>query len=374
MGEAGDVSSTHRVTLIPGDGIGPEVIEATRRVVEASGAAIDWDVRHVGQPALDAVGTPLPDDVPESIVRNGMALKGPVSTPAVTGFRSVNIALRVASGLFANVRAARSFPGVPTPFDDVDVVVIRDVTEDCYATGAEMAAGSAEAGAIISLARLAAPRAAIPDGAAITLKAISPSASRRVAEYAFDYARRRGRRKVTAVHKAAVMKSTDGLFLEVAREVAAENPDIEFEDRAVDIAAAHLVTRPHEFDVLLTPMQYGDILSDLCGGLVGGPGMVPGFNVGTEAVLFEPGHGSAPPLAGRDVANPFATMLSAVEMLHQLGEAGPAGRIERAIGTVIAEGRSVSYDLRPGRETAGAAGTGAVADAVVEMIGAAGPI
>ncbi|MGI9539834.1 MAG: isocitrate/isopropylmalate family dehydrogenase [Miltoncostaeaceae bacterium] len=363
------MSRRHRVTLIPGDGIGPEVIEATRRTVEATGASIEWDVRHVGQPAIDAVGTPLPDDVPSSIVDNGIALKGPVSTPAISGFRSVNIALRVASGLFANVRAARSFPGVPTPFEDVDVVVIRDVTEDCYATGAEMSAGTDEADRVIALAREVAPGAAIPDGAAITLKAISPQASRRVAEYAFEFARRRGRRKVTAVHKAAVMKSTDGLFLEIAREVAAANPDIEFEDRAVDIAAAHLVTRPHEFDVLLTPMQYGDILSDLCGGLVGGPGMIPGFNVGTEAVLFEPGHGSAPPLADRDVANPFATMLSAVEMLHQLDESDAAARIERAIAAVIADGRRVSYDLRPGRERAGAAGTGAVADAVIERLG-----
>ena len=362
--------SAHRVTLIPGDGIGPEVIDATRRVLEATGVAFDWDVQQVGQPAIDLVGTPLPESVPASVTENGIALKGPVTTPAVKGFRSVNIALRTASDLYANVRPCRTYPGVPSRYDAVDVVVIRDVTEDLYA-GVEAGAGTPEANAVIAAAELATGRR-IRAGSAITVKAISEEASRRIVEYAFTYARESARSRVTAVHKAGVMKSTDGLFLEVAREVAAGHPDIEFEDRAVDLTCMQLVQRPERFDVLVMPMQYGDILSDLCAGLVGGPGMIPGVNVGNEAVLFEPGHGSAPKIAGTNRANPMATMLSGVMMLRQLAEREAAERVEGAIAAVIAEGRSVTYDLRPPGDP-GSVGTSDVADAVIYRLGGGAP-
>lgn len=362
------MSVAHRVTLIPGDGIGPDMIEATRRALEATGVAFDWDVQMVGQPALEAFGTPLPDSVAESVIANRVAIKGPVSTPAVKGFRSVNIALRKASNLYANVRPCRIYPGIHSPFPDVDVVVIRDVTEDIYA-GIEAASGSPEAVSLIAAIEKTLG-ATIRPNSGITIKAISPEASRRIVEYAFQYARDNGRSKVTAVHKAGVMKRTDGLFLEVAREVAEANTDIEFDDRAVDALAMHLVQRPEQFDVLVMPMQYGDILSDLCAGLVGGPGMIPGENVGTEAILFEPGHGSAPRLAGENRANPMATMLSGVMMLRHLGEADAAERLEAAIAGVIADGTTVTYDLRPGRDRATASSTEAVTEAVLARLDA----
>jgi isocitrate dehydrogenase (NAD+) len=362
------MSLPHRVTLIPGDGIGPEVVAATLHVLDATGVAFDWDVQQVGQPALDAVGTPLPDSVAESVIANRVALKGPVSTPKVKGFRSVNIAMRTASGLYANVRPCKTYPGVRSRYEDVDVVVIRDVTEDVYA-GVEAAAGSPEAQALIAAVQEHVGRT-IRDGSGLTIKAISEEASRQIVEFAYGYARENGRTRITAVHKAGVMKRTDGLFLEVAREVAAANPDIEFEDRAVDGICTQLVQRPEQFDVLVMPMQYGDIISDLCAGLIGGLGMVPGANIGTEAVLFEPGHGSAPKLAGTNRANPMATILSAAMMLRHLGEAEPAERIERAIAAVIAEGRQVTYDLKQERDDPSAAGTSEVAEAVVAHMSA----
>jgi len=358
--------STHRVTLIPGDGIGPEVIAATCRVLEATGVGFTWDVEQVGQPALDLVGTPLPDSVAASVIANRVALKGPVSTPAVKGFRSVNIAMRKASNLFANVRPCRTYPGVRSRYENVDVVVIRDVTEDLYA-GVEVEAGTPEALELIASIEKTTGRP-IADGSGISIKAISETASRRIAEYAFQYAVDNRRSRVTAVHKAAVMKRTDGLFLEVAREVAARYPDIEFEDRAVDNTAMQLVQRPEDLDVLLMPMQYGDILSDLAAGLIGGSGMIPGANIGTEAVLFEPGHGSAPKMAGMNRANPMATMLSGVMMLRHLGEAGAADRLEGAIADVIAEGTHVTYDLKSERDDPSAVGTSDVADAVVSKM------
>ncbi len=360
------MSGPHRVTLIPGDGIGPEVVNATRRVVEATGVAFDWDLQEVGEGPLASVGVPMPEGVPASVIANRVALKGPVSAPKVKGFRSVNIGLRKASHLFGNVRPCRSYPGVRSRYEDVNIVVVRDVSEDLYA-GVEATAGSPEARALIAAAQELLG-ANIAEGSGITIKAISEVASRRIVEYAFDYARRHGRSKVTAVHKAPVMKATDGLFLEVAREVAAANADIEFEDRAVDIICTQLVQRPEAFDVLVMPMQYGDILSDLCAGLVGGAGMIPGVNVGTEAVLFEPGHGSAPPLAGTNRANPMATMLSGMMMLRHLDEAEAADRVEAAIAAVVAEGRYVTYDQKPDRDDPSAAGTSEVADAVVDRL------
>jgi isocitrate dehydrogenase (NAD+) len=355
------------VTLLPGDGIGPEVVDATRTVLDATGVDIEWDVQLVGQPALEALGTPLPDSVPASVVANGVALKGPVSTPKVKGFRSVNIALRTASGLYANVRPCRLLPGVSSRFEDVDLIVVRDVTEDLYG-GVEAVAGSPEARAIIERIREVLPAARVADGSAITIRPISEAASRRIVQFAFDHARTNGRRKVTAVHKAGVMKATDGLFLETAREVAARNSDIEYEDVLVDALAMHLVQHPERYDVMVMPMQYGDILSDLCAGLVGGPGMIPGANIGTDAVLFEPGHGSAPAMGGMNRANPIATMLSAVMMLRHLREHAAADRMERAIGAVVAEGVDVTYDLKPHRDDPTAAGTARVAEAVAERL------
>ncbi|MGH8719376.1 MAG: isocitrate/isopropylmalate dehydrogenase family protein [Burkholderiales bacterium] len=356
--------SGHRVTLIPGDGIGPEVIEAARRVLEATGVAFDWNVQMVGAPALEKFGTPLPDSVVASVVEHGVALKGPVSTPVGKGFPSVNVALRKASGLYANLRPCRSFDGVPSPFRNVDVVVVRDVTEDCY-QGLELAAESLEANELIAKLGALIPGAAIAAGSGITVKTISFEASRRVVELAADHARKSGRTHVTAVHKAGVMKRTDGIFLEAAREVAARHPDIEFDDMNVDAACAALVRHPESFQVLVMPMQYGDILSDLAGGLVGGPGMVPGVAVGTKAALFEPGHGSAPRHAGKDCVNPTATMLSGAMMLRHLGETAAADRLEWAIAAVIAEGRAVTYDMILGRNGAHAVGTAAMADAVI---------
>lgn len=354
---------SHRVTLIPGDGVGPEVIEATRRALEATGVRFDWDVQLVGAQAMEELGTPLPGSVMESIAANKIALKGPVSTPVGSGFRSVNVALRKASGLYANVRPCRLFSGVPSRFAQVDLVVIRDVTEDLY-QGLELAAGSAEADALIARLREVIPNAVIASGSAITVKTISREASRRIVTFAFEHARENGRTRVTVIHKAGVMKRTDGLFLEVAREVAAQYPDIECDDLNVDAACAKLVSQPEAFQILVMPMQYGDILSDLAGGLVGGPGMVPGAAIGSNAVLFEPGHGSAPRDAGKNRVNPTATMLSGAMMLRHLGETTAADRLERAIAAVIAEGRSVTYDLTLGRNSAKPVGTAAMADAV----------
>lgn len=359
--------SGHRITLIPGDGIGPEVIEAARRAVEATGVRFDWDVQLVGAQAVAKHGTPLPDSVIGSVKRNRIALKGPVSTPVGKGFRSVNVALRKASGLYANVRPCRTFAGVPSPFRNVDLVIIRDVTEDLY-QGLELAAGSAEASALVAQLHTLIPGAAIVAGSAIAVKTISREASRRVVTFAFEHARKTQRTRVTAVHKAGVMKRTDGLFLETAREIAPQYPDIEFDDRNVDAACAELVSRPEAFQILVMPMQYGDILSDIAAGLVGGPGMAPGAAIGSDAVLFEPGHGSAPRHAGKDCANPTAAMLSGAMMLRHLGETAAADRLERAIAAVIAEGCAVTYDLIPGRNSARAVGTAAMGEAVVARL------
>lgn len=363
------MSSGYRVTLLPGDGIGPSVVESARRVIDATGVTIEWDVHEVGVPALEAFGTPLPDDVPEAVVANRVAFKGPVSAPKVKGFGSVNIAMRKASGMFANIRPCRTYPGVNSRYDDVDVVVIRDVTEDVYA-GIEAAAGSPEAEEIIATVERTLGKR-MPPGSGIAVKGISETASRRLVRYAFDHARAHGRTKVTAVHKAPVMKTTDGLFLEVAREVAAENPDIEFDDRAVDIVCTQLVQHPERFDVLVMPMQYGDIISDLCAGLVGGAGMIPGANIGTEAVLFEPGHGSAPHMEGQDRANPMATILSGVMLLRHLGETSAADRLEGAVSDTLADGRFVTYDQRRSTDARAAASTSEVTEAIVERLTAA---
>ena len=332
----------HRVTLIPGDGIGPELAEATRRVLDASGVAFDWEVQDAGEGVMAQYGTPLPDHVLESIRRNKVALKGPITTPVGSGFRSVNVTLRQVLGLYANLRPARSIKGLQTRYDDVDLVIVRENTEDLYA-GIEHMVGK---------------------DAAESIKIITRAASERIARFAFEYAVANGRRKVTAVHKANIMKLSDGLFLESCRTVAADYAGkIEFEDRIVDNMCMQLVQKPELYDVMVLPNLYGDIVSDLCAGLVGGLGVAPGANIGTEASVFEPVHGSAPKYAGLNKANPTALLLSGVLMLRHLGEQDAAVRVETALREVIAEGKATTYDL------GGPAGTREFADAIIARLG-----
>jgi isocitrate dehydrogenase (NAD+) len=332
----------HRVTLIPGDGIGPELAEATRRVLDATGIGFEWDVVDAGEAVIAEYGTPLPDHVLESIKRNKVALKGPITTPVGEGFRSVNVTLRQALGLYANLRPARSIKGVETRYEDVDLVIVRENTEDLYA-GIEHRVG--------------------PD-AAESIKIITRAASERIARFAFDYAVANGRRKVTAVHKANIMKLSDGLFLESCRTVAADyDGRVEFEDRIVDNMCMQLVQKPDLYDVLVLPNLYGDIVSDLAAGLVGGLGVAPGANIGPEAAVFEPVHGSAPKYAGQNKANPTALILSGALMLRHLGYPADADRVERAVRDLIAEG-TATYDL------GGSAGTSQFADAIVERLAA----
>jgi isocitrate dehydrogenase (NAD+) len=358
----------HRVTFIPGDGTGPEIAEATRRVLEASGAELQWDVQHAGADVMEQFGgNPLPNHVLDSIKQNGVALKGPITTPVGTGFRSVNVALRKTLDLYGQVRPCKSYPGVRSRYEEVDLAVVRENTEDLYA-GIEFEDGSSHARDLIDWVELHGhPR--LGEDTGISLKPISVAGSRRIVEFAFDYARRNGRRKVTAVHKANIMKFTDGLFLRVAREVAEENGDLEFEDRIVDNLSMQLVQRPEEYDVLVCPNLYGDIVSDLCAGLIGGLGLAPGGNFGTHAAVFEPTHGSAPKYKGQNRVNPMAMMLSGVMMLRHLDERDAAHRVESAIAAVIAEGRSVTYDMKPTRDDPTAVGTSDVADAVIDKMG-----
>ena len=329
------------VTLIPGDGIGPELAEATRRVLDASGVGFDWEVVEAGEAVMAKEGTPLPQHVLDSILRNKVAIKGPITTPVGEGFRSVNVTLRQTLGLYANLRPVRSIPGLKTRYDDVDLVIVRENTEDLYA-GIEHMVG--------------------PD-AAESIKIITRAASERIARFAFDYALANGRRKVTAVHKANIMKLSDGLFLESCRTVAAAYEGrVAFEDRIVDNMCMQLVQKPELYDVLVLPNLYGDIVSDLAAGLVGGLGVAPGANIGTAAAVFEAVHGSAPKYAGQNRANPTALMLSGVLLLRHIGERAAAERVEAAIMAILAEGRSVTYDL------GGTAGTSEFADAVVARL------
>jgi isocitrate dehydrogenase (NAD+) len=355
---------THRVTLIPGDGIGPEVCDAARRAVEATGVEIEWDVQEFGAEAYRREGPSLLERVIASVRERGVALKGPTSTPSGTGFRSINIALRRDLDLYAGVRPSRALPGVATPFPQTDVVVVRMNTEDLYA-GIEYDRDEETAAALREI--VATTRGAeLPPDTGVSLKPLSYAASARVAQAAFEYARANGRRRVSAVHKATVMRATDGLFLEACRAVAAGYEDVEFDDRLVDNACAKLVMRPEECDVLVMPMLYGDIVSDVAAGLVGGLGVAPGVNLGDEAAVFEAVHGSAPRHGGHNRANPFAMMLSGAMMLRHLGEADAAARLEGAIAGVTREGRTLTYDLaRDGREPAS---TSEVAEAVVARL------
>ena len=355
----------HQVVLIPGDGIGPEITSAMRRVVEATGVDIAWDVHEAGAGVMDEYGTPLPQHVLDAVRETKVAIKGPITTPVGTGFRSVNVALRKEFDLYACVRPCLSQPGDGSRYQDIDLVIVRENTEDLYA-GIEFDEGASEVGELSQLIERSGQKTFVPDSA-ISIKPISISRSRRIVEYAFEYARRCGRKKVTAVHKANIMKATDGLFLRVAREVAERYPDIEFNDKIVDATCMGLVQDPYDFDVLVLPNLYGDIVSDLCAGLVGGLGMAPGSNIGSDIAVFEATHGSAPDIAGKDIANPTAEILSAAMMLDHLGEQAAAERIRAAVRATLAEGATVTGDVRRALtgSTDGAVGTQAYADAVI---------
>jgi isocitrate dehydrogenase (NAD+) len=359
----------HEVTLIPGDGTGPELTDATRRVLEATGVEFDWDLQQAGADVMDQFGgNPLPEQTLDSIRRTGVALKGPITTPVGSGFRSVNVGLRKALDLYAQVRPCKTYEGVRTRFDDVDLIIVRENTEDLYA-GIEYEQGEPETRELIEWIEAQGGTLRHTD-AGISIKPLSISGTRRIVQFAFDYARRNGRRKVTAVHKANIMKFTDGLYLRVAHEVAAENPDIEFDDRIVDNMCMQLVQRPDEYDVLVLPNLYGDILSDLAAGMIGGLGVAPGANFGEDAAIFEPTHGSAPKYAGQNRVNPIAMLLSGMLMLRHLGETEAAEGLENAIAEVIRERASVTYDMKPSRDDPTAVGTSEVADAIIDKLGA----
>ena len=356
----------HKVTLIPGDGIGLELTEATKRVLEGTGVDFDWDIQHAGTDVMEQEGTPLPSRVLNSLRENRVGIKGPITTPVGSGFRSVNVAMRKELDLYACLRPCKSYPGVRSRYKDIDLIVVRENTEDLYA-GIEFPKGSEGAKATRSMVEEM-DAGHIREDAGISIKPISVFGTERVVRFAFDYARKNGRKKVTSVHKANIMKHTDGLWLEVSREVAKEYTDIEFEDRIVDNMCMQLVQKPELYDVIVLPNLYGDILSDLCAGLVGGLGVAPGANLGTREALFEPTHGSAPKYKGLNKANPMAQMLSGVYMLRHLQEEAAADRLEQAISAVIAEGKSVTYDMKPDRDDPTAVGTSEVADAVLQRL------
>ncbi len=356
----------YRVTFIPGDGVGPELSEATRRVLEGTGVQFDWDFQEAGADVMDKYGTPLPEHVLESIRNNGVAIKGPITTPVGTGFRSVNVALRKELDLFCCLRPCKWYPGVRSRYENVDVVICRENHEDLYA-GIEFEQGQPETRKLIDFISELSGKT-VREDSGISIKPISVTGTIRIVRWAFEYARKYGRKKVTAVHKANIMKFSDGLFLATAKEVARDYQDIEFEDRIVDNLAMQLVQRPEEYDVLVLPNLYGDIISDLCAGLVGGLGVAPGGNIGDRVAVFEATHGSAPKYAGMNRVNPMAMMLSGVLMLRHLGEEEAADRLEAGLAAVIAEGSSVTYDMKPTRDDPTAVGTSQVADAVIEKL------
>lgn len=359
----------HQVTLIPGDGVGPELAEATRMCIDATGVKIDWDVQEAGVDVMAKLGTPVPDSVIESIKRTGVALKAPITTPVGTGFRSVNVYLRQALDLYACVRPCKQYKGVRTFFEKakVDLVIVRENTEDLYA-GIEFEKGKPETAELIADIKRLNGKTIRPDSG-ISIKPISVAGSERIVKYAFEYARKHGRKKVTAVHKANILKFSDGLFLDVARNVAKDYTDIEFEDRIVDNMCMQLVQKPELYDVMVLPNLYGDILSDLCAGLIGGLGVAPGANIGEKGAVFEATHGSAPKYKGQWKLNPTALILSGALMLEYLGEQEAADRLNKAVAHVIAEGKDVTYDMKPHRDDPTAVGTREMAQAIIKAMG-----
>lgn len=356
----------HAVTLIPGDGTGPEITEATRRVLEATGVAFEWDVRQAGAEMLEKYGTVLPEDVIDSIKHTRVGLKGPITTPAGKGQRSANVTLRKRLDLYANIRPAKTYPGLRSRYENIDLIIVRENTEDLYA-GIEFQRGTSEYAEFLETVKRLTNHGLDPDSA-MSIKYISVAATRRIVKFAFEYARANNRRKVTAVHKANIMKLSDGLFLSTANEVAKEYPDIQYEDRIVDNMCMQLVQKPECYDVLVLPNLYGDIISDLSAGLIGGLGVAPGANIGSQYAVFEPVHGSAPKYARQNKVNPMAMMFSGVLMLRHLREKEAAARLEKALMQVIAEGKNVTYDLKPRPDDPTAVGTSQVADAVIEKM------
>lgn len=357
----------YKVTLLPGDGIGPEVTSAMRMCVDATGVKIDWEVQDVGEPAIKKYGTPMPDHVFESIRKNKVAIKGPITTPVGTGFRSVNVLLRQELDLYACVRPCKCYEGALTVGKKVDLVIFRENTEDLYA-GIEFEKGTEDCLKLITVIN-GMQKKKIRSDSGVSIKPISVEGTRRIAKAAFEYAVKNGRKKVTIVHKANIMKFSDGLFLREAREVGKEYEGrVETSDCIVDALCMQLVTRPHAFDVLVLPNLYGDIVSDLCAGLIGGLGIAPGANIGKDYALFEPVHGSAPKYAGQDKCNPTATILSAVLMLHHLGESSAANRLEKAVADIIKEGKYVTYDMKPDKSTEGSASTTQMAEAICRKL------
>jgi isocitrate dehydrogenase (NAD+) len=359
---------SYRVTLIPGDGVGPELADATRACLEATGVKFDWDIQTAGMDVMASEGTPLPDRVLESIRKNKIAIKAPLTTPVGTGFRSVNVALRKELDLYACLRPCKSYAGVRSRYKDIDLVIVRENTEDLYA-GIEFQKGLPGTTELIAQIEKLSQKKIRPDSG-VSIKPISVTGSERIVRFAFDHARQYKRKKVTAVHKANIMKFSDGLFLEVAREVAKKYPDIEFEDRIVDNMCMQLVQKPELYDVLVLPNLYGDILSDLCAGLVGGLGVAPGANIGTNGALFEATHGSAPKYKGLNKVNPVAMILSGVLMLRHLGEVAAAEKLEKAVADVIREGKNVTYDLKDDRNDPTAVGTKEMGAAIIRKLGA----
>jgi len=356
----------YTITLIPGDGIGPEISEAMKKVVEATGIKIQWEIQNAGEEVYLKEGNPLPERVIESIKKNKIAIKGPITTPVGTGFRSVNVSLRQSLDLYACVRPCKSFKGVKTKYENIDLVIVRENKEDLYA-GIEFKKGETETIDLIKFIEGKTGKK-IRQDSGISIKPISVFGTERIVRFAFEYARKNKRKKVTAVHKANIMKYSDGLFLEVARDVAIHYPDIEFEDKIVDNMCMQLVQKPELYDVLVLPNLYGDIISDLAAGLIGGLGLAPGANIGDEYAVFEPTHGSAPKYKGLNKVNPFAIILSAVMMLRYLGETQAADKIEKAVAEIIKEGRFVTYDMKSHDDPIPPVGTHEVAEALVKKI------
>ena len=356
----------HIITLIPGDGTGPEISEATVRVVEATGIDVEWDVVNAGAEVYEKEGTVLPDKVLDSLRKNKIGIKGPITTPVGTGFRSVNVAMRKIFDLYACLRPCKSYQGVKSRYKDLDLIIVRENTEDLYA-GIEFELNKPETLEMIDFIK-SKKDIQIKKDSGISIKPISVSGSEKIIRFAFEYAKKNNRKKVTGVHKANIIKYTDGLFLDTFRRIALEYPEIESEDRIVDNMCMQLVQRPEAYDVLVLPNLYGDMLSDLAAGLVGGLGVAPGANIGDELALFEATHCSAPKYKGLNKINPAALMLSAVLMLRHINEVKAADVLEKAIAEVIKEGRNVTYDLKPCRNDPSAAGTSQMADAIIRKI------
>ncbi|MFA5338738.1 MAG: isocitrate/isopropylmalate dehydrogenase family protein [Candidatus Omnitrophota bacterium] len=357
----------HKITFIPGDGVGPELSDAAKRCIEATGVDIEWEIFDAGIDVMEKYGTPLPEHVLASIRKNKVAIKGPITTPVGTGIRSVNVELRKALELYACLRPCKSYKGVRSRYDKVDIVIVRENTEDLYA-GVEFEPGTPDCKKVIDNINALSKKQIRPDSA-ISIKPISKFASERIVKYAFEYAVKNGRKKVTCIHKANIMKATDGLFLATAREVAAKYAGkVEFEDRIVDNICMQLVQRPEEYDILVLPNLYGDIISDLCAGLVGGLGLAPGANIGDNCAVFEATHGSAPKYKGMNKVNPTAMILSGVLMLRHIGEKNAADRLENAVKKMIADGKFVTYDLKAERSDPTAVGTRQMADAIIKAL------